>query len=438
MNGGNIMKFGRKTMAVISMISILAVSLAGCGGKNGTTGTSNGLVNLTMWVHETDSPEGKLYKQEVQDFNKANKGKINVKLTAIPRSSDASGYDDKVNAAVTTKSLPDVLTCDGPNVAAEAKNGILAPITNYVSKQELSDYTNDIVNQGTYDGQLYGLGPYDSSVGIIYNKDTFQKAGITAPTDVKHAWTWDEFYENAKKLTDKKNGVYGVDFQINMNSEWRTYALLPLVQSQGKNIISKDGKTVDGYLNSQESVNALTYIKKFVDEGLVSKDPIQNSFEQGKAAMLLSGNWEPGTLKNYPNIKWGLMPYPVAPNGKAVSPCGTWGFYMTTNCSKDKQKAAAKLILYMTSTQSGIKMFKANGMIPSRKSAVSQISELQSLPLKVFADQLKESAVPRPVTPNYPVLSDQFATAINNAVNGMDPKKALDNAVKQVQPELEK
>ncbi len=103
------MRFSKKTIAAISMASVLMFSMVGCGSKvesNKTAKNADGSVTLNLWVHETDSPEGQLYKKEVEEFNKANEGKIKVELTQIARTGDASGYDDKVNAAVTTDSLP--------------------------------------------------------------------------------------------------------------------------------------------------------------------------------------------------------------------------------------------------------------------------------------------------------------------------------------------
>lgn len=430
------MKFSRKTLGAITLASVLMFSLVGCGSKTSTTTSKDGVVNLTMWVHETDSPEGKLYKQKIEEFNKENEGKIKVELTAIPRTGDASGYDDKVNAAVTTNSLPDVLTVDGPTVAAQAKAGMLLPIDDYVDKSDLADFNKDIIEQGTVDGKLYGLGAMDSSVVVYYNKDMFAKAGITAPTDSKSAWTLDELYENAKKLTS--GDVYGIDMHLNWGGEWNTFAYLPFIQSTGGQIISNDGKKTDGYINSDKVVEPINFLKKLVDEKIVNKTPIDNSFEEGKAAMAFSGTWEPATLAKYPDLKWGMMPYPkTTKDGKSVSPCGGWGFYMTKSAA-GKEKAAAELIKYMTSTQSCIDMFKTNGMPPARQSAFDKIDEYKTLPMSVVADQLKNTAQTRPVTPDYPILTDQFSKAIANAVNGMDTKQALDAASKQIDAQIGK
>lgn len=52
-------------------------------------------------------------------------------------------------------------------------------------------------------------------------------------------------------------------------------------------------------------------------------------------------------------------------------------------------------------------------------------------PLDVFRYQLANTSQARPVSVNYAVLSNQFATAVQNVLTGMEPKDALDEAVAQ-------
>ena len=137
-------------------------------------------VELSIWVHETDaSEEGKLYAALVEEFNKANEGKYHATITQIARSGDAGGYDDKVNAAISNGGLPDVFTVDGVTVAQYADASAIVPIEEYFTEEELSDFNPSIIQQGTYQDELYTLGAMDSSVGIFYNKDMFAAAGIT-------------------------------------------------------------------------------------------------------------------------------------------------------------------------------------------------------------------------------------------------------------------
>lgn len=424
-----------KKAAALTMTAAMCISLlAGCGSKAKETSekmTDDGSIALDMWVHETDSEEGRLYKKMVNEFNEIHKGEITVTLTNIPRTGDAGGYDDKVNAAITNNDMPDVLTIDGPTVAANAEAGVIAPLDEYFDQSDLDDFNEDIIEQGTYNGKLYAVAAMDSSVLFFYNKDMFEAAGIT-PAAIENPWTWDEFYEAAKKLT--ADGVYGANLgALSMVDEWSTYALLPMVQSAGGNIVSADGQeTVEGYLNGNAAKEALAFIKKLIDEQIISATPEDFSFGKGSSAMALSGPWEVSTLKDYPDIKWGTMPYPIYEVGAgAASPCGSWAFAMSENCPAEKREAAAELIKYISSKESCIAMYGANSMPPARQSAFEEIPQLNEEPLNVMTYQLAETAAARPAVVNYPILSNQFAKAVSNISSGMNVDDALADAVDQ-------
>lgn len=422
-----------KKVIATALVATMGMSLlAGCGdSKKADSATAeDGSIALDMWVHETDSNEGKLYKTMVDEFNEAHKGEITVKLTSIPRTGDAGGYDDKVNAAITNNDMPDVYTVDGPTVAANADAGVIVPIGEYFEESDLADFNEDIIQQGTYNDELYTVAAMDSSVMLYYNKDMFEAAGVTAATP-EEPWTWDEFYEAGKKLT--KDGVYGANLALGDVGEWLTYALLPMVQSAGGNIVSDDGEeTADGYLNGDAATETLTFVKKLVDDGIVSPTPEDYSFEKGSSAMALSGPWEVSTLADYPDINWGIMPYPVYEEGATpASPCGSWTFAMSKDCPEENREAAAELIKFISSTDSCIAMYGANSMPPARQSAFEEIPELNEEPLNIMTYQLAETAIARPQVVNYPILSDQFAKAVANVGSGMDVETALNDAVDQ-------
>ena len=118
--------------------------------------------------------------------------------------------ENKINAAVMSGDLPDIITVDGPNISAYAANGIIQPLGK-ISSEEKSQYLNSIIEQGTVDKKLYALGAMESSVGLYYNKDIIEKAGISIPT-MDNPWTWDEFYEVCNKLSKTiEKGDYPLD-----------------------------------------------------------------------------------------------------------------------------------------------------------------------------------------------------------------------------------
>ena len=383
---------------------------------------------LTIWVHETDSPEGQLYKTLVDEFNKEYEGAYHATLTQIARSGDAGGYDDKVNAAITNGGLPDVFTVDGVAVAQYADANAIVPIGDYFKEDELADFNPSIIQQGTYNDELYTLGVMDSSVGVFYNKDMFEKAGIE-PATAEKPWTLAQLEDAAKKLTT--DDCYGITMSLDAKDETCIYFFLPLIYSQDSSVLDKDGETAEGFLNGDATKNVFNWIKDMADNGYVSATPAENSFELGQAAMALTGSWEPGNLAKY-DINWGLMPMPVYDeNSTPASACGSWTFAMSSNCSDEKKEGAAELIRFMTSTDASARMYEANAMPPARSSAFEKIDAFNEEPLNVFSYQLQNTAKARPVSVYYPILSNQFATALQNVLTGMEVDEALDQAVEQ-------
>lgn len=422
----------KKVLAIVLAVAMVGTLAVGCGSKEKkVTKNDDGATVIQLWVHQTnETPEGKVYDELVKEFNEQHKGKIEVQLTGIARTGDAGGYDDKINAAITNSDMPDVFTIDGPTVAANADAGTIVPIGEYFDKADLADFNKDIIQQGTYNNELYTLGTFDSSVSVYYNVDMFEAAGIT-PATVDDPWTWDEFTEACKKL--KTDSVFGANLGLNDVGEWLTYAYLPLIQSGDGSIVSDDGKeTVEGYLNGQATIDALTFIKNLVDEGLVSATPEDFTFEKGSSAMTFSGPWEIATLKDYPELKWGTMPYPIKAEGAtAASPCGSWTYGVSKDCPEENRAAAAEVVKWLTETESCVQMYDAIAMPPARQSSFTKIDAFQKAPLDVFSYQMANSAIARPIAVNYPILSDKFAKAVANVASGMDVKQALDDAVEQ-------
>lgn len=424
----------KKVISALMATVMAAGLLVGCGGKDSNDASSetaknaDGSTELSIWVHETDSPEGQLYKKLIDDFNKENEGKYHATLTQIARSGDAGGYDDKINAAISNGGLPDVFTIDGVRVGEFADAGAIVPLGEYYTEDDLADFNPSIIQQGTYKDELYTVGCFDSSVGIFYNKDMFEKAGIT-PATKEDPWTLEELTDAAKKLTT--DDCYGITMSLDATDETVIYFFLPLIQSQGSNVIADDGVTAKGYLNGDAALNTVSWIKDMVDNGYASATPEENSFELGKAAMAINGSWAPAGLADY-DINWGLMPMAkYDEESEAASACGSWTFGMSKDCPDEKKEAAAELIKFMTSTDADAQMYGANSMPPARQSAFDQIDAFKEAPLDVFQYQLANTAQARPVSVNYAVLSNQFATAVQNVLTGMDPKEALDEAVTQ-------
>ncbi|WP_372394228.1 sugar ABC transporter substrate-binding protein [Azospirillum sp. HJ39] len=100
----------------------------------------------------------------------------------------------------------DILTIGTYEVPIWSKQKWLMPLDKLGSNYDVDDLLPSIRSGLTIDGTLYAAPFYGESSMIMYRKDLFEKAGLSMP----EAPTWAFVSDAARKLTDKKNEVYGI------------------------------------------------------------------------------------------------------------------------------------------------------------------------------------------------------------------------------------
>lgn len=432
--------------AVIGLTSLLlAAGLTGCGRKQPSPGDVAGYdageIYISMWVHTIeDTPEGEAYKQSVEAFNEQFNGRYFAEIEFIPRNDSGGGYSDKINASVMSGDLPDVITVDGPNVAAYAANGIIQPLAP-LTDAERGVYLDSILEQGTYNDTLYALGAMESSVGLYYNKEILAEAGIEVP-DAAHPWTWTAFtaiLEQLKPLMDAKNG-YPLDMTFPVG-EASIYYYAPFIWSNGGDLVSSDGLQVGGYFNAQSNVDTMQYFRMLVEKSYMSQAPIDKLFESGRAAFKFDGAWEVNTIyESYPDIQLGVAPYVVGDSwdGGRYTPTGSWAYAATSKATD--LDAATELVKWMSGADSGVLLFEKTKSMPSTYAAYEQITLFEDdEAYRALYEQLRDYGHPRPKTPVYPQVSTSFQQALESiALTGNDAQTELDQSVERINAKLKR
>lgn len=397
----------------------------GCIGK-----ISGGPYTLKVWFSGTLADLDAL-KAQIEQFNKSQKDVV-IDPVVIP----AGSFEDQVKSATVSKTLPDIMYLDGPNLYNYSWNGSLRALDSCLPADTKADLLPSIVNQGTYNGKLYGVGAFDSGLALYTRKSVLQKAGIRVPTGPKDAWTADEFTAALKTLQGagfKKP----LDLKINYGrGEWYTYGFSPIIQSAGGDLIKRtDFQSADGVLNGEASVKALTTFQSWFKAGLVDLNEDDNAFKSGRSAISWVGFWE---FQNYKKV-WGddliLVPLPNFGNGSRTG-MGSWQWGITTNAAN--MDAAWSFINFLLQPDSQVTMIKANGSIPSRKAAIEQAPAFApGGEERLYVEQLLgDTVVPRPQTPAYPTITTAFAQAISDIIDGKDVKAALDTATQTIDQDI--
>lgn len=451
----------------VMLVGLLGlVLLAGCsGGGNDKKDT------IVIWTQASaDTPEGKMFADRVEMYNELHPDKPKVEIQNITRAGAGSGYIDKLNAAITAGDMPDIFTLDGPDVAAYVDAGVIGEVGPYLSEGFAEGFTASILQQGTVDGKLYALGYSDSAVVIMYNEDMFNvlpdeiKAKVPASDE---DWTWDQLLELARDidqyaaesndpafekyavavstlLTDVASGVY----------ETGTYYFTPLVWSNDSNIVAEDGLTVDGVLNSPQTLEAITkYAQLFAGERpLASAAEPEKAFHSGQAAMAVAGFWYVNEITgNYPDLKFRTLRYPKMNEEfeGLYTPSGSWAFVRSANISEDRIPQVVEVMEWLTNDEASREYFTKNGSIPARINAIDVIDTNTDNPYfneawKVMQYQVENKNKARPVSVGYPYLSETFAKDVllriaqNKATDEATIQTYLDDAVKKIDQEFAK
>jgi multiple sugar transport system substrate-binding protein len=170
-------------------------------------------------------------------------------------------------------------------MSAFIKADVIEPWDNYIPKEVIDDIIPAIREECTVNGKLYSWPFLLDIIGMGWNSELTDKAGITNVPK-----TWDEYLANAKKVKDSGAAPYGATFDAN---GWRSLA--PLTHS-----MSTKAYTPEGLFDftSDPAVEALKLMKQIVDlshpdillpgttDGGVNQTPDELAFAAKKVAYI--------------------------------------------------------------------------------------------------------------------------------------------------------
>ena len=406
----------QRTLIVLAV----GLGLSGCSRPQ-----EEGLIRV--WSHQGQEAENVAMREIAAAFNQAHAGEgIRVSIDFFPDYQ----YTERIAIAAAAGDLPDVFALDGPTVAQFVDAGVLTSIEPYFEPDELADFLDTILNQGTIDGTLYALGAFDSAMVIYYDKDQFAQAGVHPP-EFGQAWTWDEFVNACSQL--QAAGFLPISLHMDVTAdEWYTYAFSPLIWSAGGRLIDTDANQVDGVLNAPDNVAAITRWQTLFEAGYAARSPVNpDPFGSGESAMDWNGHWMARSHLAALGDRLGVMPLPRT-GPVAASPSGSWCWAISAY--SDRPEKAALWLRWVTDSVTGIQpIVAAGGAIPARYSAFPLFPEYEADPFRLFKAQLTESGRSRPQTPYYGNLTQHFAAALRDIAQGADAQARLDDAAKAVQ-----
>jgi multiple sugar transport system substrate-binding protein len=348
-----------KKIILATALASVTLALAACGNaESSSNGASDG-EQVTLTYTSWDPNEAKGLRVVADEFEKANPDiKINMETTPWDQ------YWTKLEAASTGGNMPDIVTMHSNESYKYMSNGMLMNLDEVVEENniDMNNFTEGISDLYTYDDSLYAIPKDVTTIGLWYNKELFDEAGLSYPDET---WTWDTLVENAKKLTNLDEGIYGFAAPNVGQDGYNSFVF----QNEGK--ILNDDQTASDFTNP----NTIEALKWWVDLSLKEKvSPTAEQFsendptsylESGRVAMITQGSWMATQFRDneYTNENIDVA---VLPKGKTrATQINGLGWAVSANTEHPEE--AKKFIAFLASEKANEIQAQEGTAIPAYK-----------------------------------------------------------------------
>jgi len=388
---------------------------------------------LTVWVGGHVVEEEDTWKEIISDFTQKTGIEVEYQLIGF------EVYYDKLVAAYSAGQGPDVCFADlGGWVPTFAAQEWLEPLDDRLATSDATEQIwPNLWPTVTYEGKRYGLPWYTDCRLLLYNTKMFTDAGLDPQ---KPPVTWDDLLATAQKLSDESKKIYGYGV-TGAKSETATLAYMIYLYGAGGEFLTEDYSKAA--FNTPEGLEALKFYTDLFVQYKVSppgtlsytEDDYRTMMAQNKVAMAIGGPWSfPLIEMANPEIKGN---YAVAIHPYKTTPASVLGGWASVISKTSTQKDAAwKFVDFITSYDVWMKWVEENGgPMPTRQDVCKDAPTFQADPKWQVIFETFPYAKVRPPIPQYPQISDQIQTMIQNVLSGQD---TAENAIQKAEEEVNK
>ena len=435
-------------ITTVAVAAVACLSFTGCGGGGDNSGGSGGAsatpdtsaaVSLTWWTGQTDQAEP-LLESLAAEFTKEHP---NVSIDVQPGASSTEDLLQKLSAGFAANDYPDISYAFGSWASELEASGRTLDVTDFVKDPAIDWDGFTAAARATAQptgNKTIGFPAVIDNISLLYNKTVFDQAGVAYPTD---QWTWDDFRQAAKQMTDASKQTYGYAYSVS-GSEETTWQFWPHLWQNGGDVLSADNKTAT--FNSQAGIDALTFLQSMaIDDKSVYLDQTDTKFGDlfcaNRIGMITSGPWELSDLQQA-GTKYGVVQLPGT-NGDHQTVSGPDIWVLLDHNDTNRSYWSEQFTAWLTAPDQDEKWNVAYGNLPLRSTETTSDAfkqEQKTYPgIEIMAANSDNAKKARPTVSGYVGVSTAIAKAISNVLQGNgDPKTALDQAAQQANQALAK
>ncbi|CAB4370705.1 MAG: extracellular solute-binding protein [Actinobacteria bacterium] len=413
-----------KTIRRFAGLASVSLLLAACS-SGGTDSEASGEINVFL----ISSPSSTSIQSFIPGFEAETGIKVNVSETPYGEAHQKQllSYQQKAGAY-------DVAQFDNSFLMPFCQAQAMAPLDSYLgdsSEYDIADFGQSQQDYGKCNGETLGLTLSTEPMIQWYRTDIYEKLGLTP------AKTWDEYYDNAKKVQAAGYGGQIIGFGPNVSWWWMT-----MVWSFG-------GKLYDDALNptvnSKEAIAATDFLKKLMTvspkgASTANSDEVTSKFlGEDIGAMINYSGYYGSVLDKTINKNEGKIGTAPMPKGSAdITHLAGWNIGIPKDAKNPT--AAWKFLEYVLGKSNAKSYLESGAAAIGRKSITTNAELLAKFPYLSQLEIPSSSRIERyPQIAVWPEFEVAAIDAVTQVLNGKsDSTKAMTALNEKLKPILAK
>lgn len=318
------MKLKSKLLS-LGLVLVILLSLSGCGCKK--TNPRQYRLDLEIWGFDD---EDEVLQPIFDNYVKSNPNvrQITYKKLTVPT------YKSEIIDALAAGQGPDIFLVHNDWLPSFGDKIVPAPDNLFIEQQYRSAFVDVAANDFVDSGKIYAAPLSVDSLGLYYNKDLFNEAGITSPPK-----TWEDFLQSVRKLTkiNASGQIYQSGASLGTSSaniNRATDVLNMLFMQRGFEMPQSGAYNPD--ISAGE--NTLDFYMQFANSSSSnyswnsSKHYSIDAFSEGNLAMMFNYSWHVKTIMaKSPKLNFAVAPVPQIPGNAQMNYANYWAFAVAKN-----------------------------------------------------------------------------------------------------------
>ena len=309
------MRLSRRSLLGMTAATAAGLALGGCGDDGGSSGSGK---KIRWWHIANTDPMLSEWAKMAKAFEATHPG-VTFEITPL----ENEAFKTKLTTVIQAGDPPDIFhTWGGGVLAQQAEAGMVKDLTESVGGWK-DTLLPTALNAYTIDQKIYASAVDTGMVGFWYNKEHFEKAGVSAPPA-----TWADYLEAVRKLKAAKI----TPIALAGKEKWPGHYYWAYLAMRVGGLEALQQAATDKNFNTPDFVAAGTRLAELVAlqpfqtgylaAGYSTADGQAATMGNGKAAMELMGQWAPvverdnSAGKKGLGDKLGFFAFPAVDGGK--------------------------------------------------------------------------------------------------------------------------